>query len=119
MIYLHLGILLYATYTLDTFAMGVLATLSALLATFFYWMCFELVAGLKHSRLNIEYSLNEALVHRFIFGTTLLALYQTGDPLYVLISAYGIPWIIIGLATDILAIMVRRKVILILPKEKE
>lgn len=119
MIYLHLGILLYATYTLDTFAMGILATLSVLLATFFYWMCFELVAGLKHSRLNVEYSLNEALIHRAVFGVTLLALYQTSDPLYVLISAYGIPWIIVGVATDILAIMVRRNVIVILPKEKE
>lgn len=94
----------------------VIACLVGFMATGFYWMCFNLLAGLNRSYLNLDIKVHDLLILISVHTTATIYLYYHG---FETVALLAVPWLAMNIVSDTLNILIQTGVLAISTKSKE
>ena len=115
--YIILALVLTTAFLPDysEFTLPVLAGLMAFFSIWFYWLIVSLLAGLKISSLDPEIDIKNSLMARFIHTSAAATLFLSGWELF---AVFVLPWLMVNIATDLFAILVKIEVLDITDKDE-
>ena len=111
--YIHLALILTAVYLPQyaVWAMPALAAVNVFFSLMFYWLCFGLLSGLKVSGINPEMDVPVAWTSRVVQLSATLVLLMSGNPYFVYIAIFSLPWITLNIFTDGFGTLVKWEVL--------
>ena len=79
----------------------------------FYWLTFQLMAGLKNSEIHPEIDVAEAWTSRAIQITGTLILIMSGEQVYQYIAMFSMAWVVTNVITDAFATLLKWEILAI------
>lgn len=111
MAYFHLIVILLTTFVPDfIWGLPTLAAINVAMGLIFYWLCFELLTGLKISAVNVEIDTASALTSKLIQITGTILLWKSGG-VYETIAYLSMPYLAISFVTDAFAFLVKKEIL--------